>query len=180
MEKFQCSEEILGTSNLSVNVSAESKKIGKQSQEKALYPFEVMYEGLERSWVSLEDKKPLGVIFENHLVTFRVSPTRMNWHEAMAYCQSIKIGGNACSAGKIKFWEKLVWNEKGELFDDLYKQLSAESLKDKVFWSSSECDSPNNLAWMWMYVHDDWGYGDKDFTFGLYVCPVLDLSKLSL
>lgn len=180
MEKFQCSEEILGTSNLSVNVSAESKKTGKQSRKKALYPFEVMYEGLERSWVPLEDKKPLGVIFENHLVTFPVSSVRMDWYNAMIYCQSIKIEGHACSAGKIKFWEKLVWNEKNKLFDDLYKQLSGSSLMDKPFWSSSEVEVSKGLVWIWMYVHDDWGCGNKDFTFGLYVCPVLDLTELSL
>lgn len=42
------------------------------------FHFEVMYEGMVRSWVPLEGKKPLGVIFEDYLITLKDSPVKLN------------------------------------------------------------------------------------------------------
>lgn len=70
------------------------------------FPFEVMYEGMVRSWVPLEGKKPLGVIFENYLITLKDSPVKLNWDEAQDYCRGVEIEGHTCTAGWIIFWKE--------------------------------------------------------------------------
>ena len=70
------------------------------------FPFEVMYEGMVRSWVPLEGKKPLGVIFENYLITLKDSPVKLNWDEAHDYCRGVEIEGHTCTAGWIIFWKE--------------------------------------------------------------------------
>lgn len=73
-------------------VASDVSVVGASSKEnEERFPFEVMYEGMVRSWVPLEGKKPLGVIFENHLITLHDSPREMTWREAVKYCREIKI-----------------------------------------------------------------------------------------
>lgn len=132
-----------------VQYCAEEKKnssAGSSLDEKK-FPFEVMYEGMIRSWVLLKGKKPLGVVFEKHLITLYDSPEAMRWKEAMEYCQKVKIEGCACDAGKIEFWDKLVKlsEQRKQAFDELMVRLGGEpvALSKKWFWSSSYCYNGN-------------------------------------
>lgn len=155
----------------------EKKRIKNPAQK---FSFEVMYEGMVRSRIPLEGKKPLGVIFENHLITLYDSPNEMDWEEARAYCQSVKITDYSCFAGKIEFWIKLFdGNEKADVkvnaLDELLVSLGGESLAYCIRWSASECNSDE--AWDWGASLGDWFPRSKDFRY--YVRPVLDLSELS-
>lgn len=153
-----------------------------QGQEKK-FAFEVMYEGMVRSWVPLEGKQPLGVIFKNHLITLHDSSRMMEWEHALGYCQEIKIEGYACSAGKFRFWKKLVNLSKRQkrMLDDLLVSLGGDTLavQGKWYWSSSEYDGYH--AWVFCtLIGADWGGVDYRNKYGNYVVhPVLDLSELS-
>ena len=160
------------------------KKKSEVSDSVQTFPFEVMYEGMVRSWVLLEGKKPLGVIFENHLITLKDSPDELNWHKAKDYCQSINIDGHVCSAGEIEFWERVVNSpeEQKEAFDNLLISLGGTVLKGKWRWSSSEYG--NYRAWVFCTNFGvspagvDWY--KKDGNYSNVVRPVLDLTRLSL
>ena len=168
-------------------VASDVSVVGASSKEnEERFPFEVMYEGMVRSWVPLEGKEPLGVIFENHLITLHDSSRTMPWRKAMEYCREIKIEGHACSAGKIEFWKKVMNSreEQKKALDNLLISLGGEALVRKWFWSSSEYSS----GYAWFFCTDsNYGakqggvvYYSKDYTVKRVVRPVLDLSKLSL
>ncbi len=154
----------------------ESLSTGSSLDERR-FPFEVMYEGMIRSWVPLEGKKPLGVVFEKHLITLHNSPEAMTWEKAMEYCKEIQIEGCACDAGEIEFWDKLVKlsEQQKQAFDELMVRLGGEpiALSKKWFWSSS--DYINDYGYWVVYPvsggTDLWGYYDNT-----YVRPVLALS----
>ena len=149
------------------------------SLEEERFPFEVMYEGMVRSWSPLKGKKPLGVIFENHLVTLHDSPEAMIWKKAMEYCQ-VEIEGCACDAGEIEFWDKLVKlsEQQKQAFDELMVRLGGEpiALSDEWFWSSSFDYYDTNYNYYWIVnpvsgdTNDGWEYAN------FYVRPVLALS----
>ena len=168
-------------------VASDISVVGVSSKEnEERFPFEVMYEGMVRSWVPLEGKKLLGVIFENHLITLHNSPREIPWREAVKYCREIKIEGHACSAGKIEFWKKVMNSreEQKKALDNLLISLGGEALVRKWFWSSSEYSS----GYAWIFCTDSNGgarqggvyYSLKVNTNKRVVRPVLDLSKLSL
>jgi len=182
---LQQAKELLESANLTVNDLVQycaEKKMAKKEAPVREFAFEVMYEGLERSWIPLEGKKPLGVIFENHLITLKDSPDEVSWYKAMDYCQSVKIDGHFCSAGSIKFWEKLLKTsqEQKEALDNLLISLGGAGLKEEWRWSSSELSS--SYAWVFCtYGGAGWGgvnYRSKG-NYGV-VRPVLDLTDLSL
>ena len=147
-----------------------------QGQEKK-FAFEVMYEGMVRSWVPLEGKQPLGVIFKNHLITLHDSSRMMEWEHALGYCQEIKIEGYACSAGKFRFWKKLVNLSKRQkrMLDDLLVSLGGDTLavQGKWYWSSSEYDLSS--AWIFCTGNGRNGvnYSRKSDTVERYVRPVI-------
>ena len=180
-----------------VKYCAEEKKKPSAGSSLKEFPFEVMYEGMVRSWVPLKGKKPLGVIFENHLITLYDSPETMVWEYAMVYCEEIKIEacagikfwdklaslwgqqkkvfiGGSCEAGKIEFWKKLVaLSEPQKLaFDKLMVWLGGEpiALSEKRFWSSSYYGTGSNMARRHWLINLDNSYEDA------YVRPVLALS----
>ncbi len=173
---LQQAKELLESANLTVDDLVQYCEKG--------FPFEVMYEGMVRSWVSLEGKKPLGVIFENHLITLKDSPDKVDWYKAKDYCRSVKIDGHACSVGKLRFWKKLVnssWKQK-EALDCLLIRLGGTALGVKRRWSSSEYDTYG----AWVFCTDTGaGQGGVSFYSKYYdnrnfvVRPVLDLSDLS-
>ena len=108
-----------------------------------VFPFEVLYEGLVRSWVPLKGQKPLGVIYENHLITLYYSPEPMRWNEAMEYCKSIKFGDHSCSAGTRVFWENLYKSKKIYLIDELLTYLGGDNIDISVrFWTETDCPYP--------------------------------------
>ncbi|MDO5386854.1 MAG: hypothetical protein Q4F75_06235, partial [Pseudomonadota bacterium] len=145
------------------------------------YDYPVLYSDgtISKAQCDMIGRKLLGVVFENHLITLKDSPDYVNWHEAMEYCQKIKIFGQSCEAGKIEFWKKYRKHQK-EL-NRLLKSVGGESLKSyKRYWASSEYSY--NFAWYFCTDRDtyycgvDYDYEDDTYT----VRPVLDLSKVSL
>ena len=165
-------------------VASDVSVVGVSSKEnEERFPFEVMYEGMVRSWVPLEGKKPLGVIFENHLITLHDSSRTVPWREVVKYCREIKIEGHACSAGKIGFWKKVMSSceEQKKALDNLLISLGGDTIvvQGKWYWSSSEYDGYH--AWVFCtLIGADWGGVDYRNKYGNYVVhPVLDLSELS-
>ena len=155
-----------------------------QGQEKK-FAFEVMYEGMVRSWVPLEGKKPLGVIFKNHLITLHDSSRMMEWEHALGYCQEIKIEGYACSAGKFRFWKKLVNLSKRQkrMLDDLLVSLGGDTLavQGKWYWSSSQHSFKFDDAWLFCTADgaNQGGVVCYSKDGGCIARPVLNLSELS-
>ncbi|MDO5386507.1 MAG: hypothetical protein Q4F75_04470 [Pseudomonadota bacterium] len=190
MEKekiFQQAKELLDGANLTVTEFVQyctEKKVKEVVDSAKEFPFEVMYEGLVRSWVPLEGKKPLGVIFENHLITLKSSPETMNWYNAMKYCQGVEVGGRFCNAGEIGFWKKLVnlSEQQKKMLDDLLIYLGGTGLKGKWYWSSSEDDDYYALIFC---TDSGVNFGGVNYNLKKYgssslvVRPVLDLSDLS-
>ena len=165
-------------------VASDVSVVGVSSKEnEERFPFEVMYEGMVRSWVPLEGKKPLGVIFENHLITLHDSSRTVPWREVVKYCREIKIEGHACSAGKIGFWKKVMSSceEQKKALDNLLISLGGDTIvvQGKWYWSSSEYDGYH--AWVFCtLIGADWGGVDYRNKYGNYVVhPVLDLSEFS-
>ena len=74
-------------------------------------------------------RKPLGIVFENHLITLKDSSKRMNWYEAMDYCKSVKIFGQSCEAGTIEFWRKYLIEEESYFINKTLLSLEGKRLK---------------------------------------------------
>ncbi|MDO5385699.1 MAG: hypothetical protein Q4F75_00315 [Pseudomonadota bacterium] len=144
------------------------------------FAFDVMYENLECSKIPLTGQKPVGIIFGSHLITLNDSPSAMNWEAAMDYCHNIKIGGYACSAGNVVFWQELMSDKKKRLLDILLLRCRGEALGRMWRWTLSEYDrkhaykfSPQSTFPFSLDFKDNGCHGN-------YVRPVLDLENLSL
>lgn len=145
------------------------------------YPYPVLYSDgiISNAICDRIGRKPLGIIFENHLITLRDSSKEMDWDDAMDYCQSVKIFGQSCEAGTIEFWEKLICEKGGCNINKTLLSLEGKRLKPyEWYWSSSEYDN----LFVWAFCTGagasqdgvDWDYKDDHFA----VRPVLDFSKL--
>ena len=120
-------------------------------------------------------RKPLGVIFENHLITLRDSSKEMDWYEAMDYCKNVKIFGQSCEAGTIEFWKKLICEKGGCNINKTLFYLIGERIKTKRKYWSAHGDITLG-AWSFCLAPGDEYYDNK---FNRYaVRPVLDFSKL--
>ncbi len=92
-------------------------------------------------------RKPLGVVFENHLITLRASSKRMKWDEAMDYCKSVKIFGQSCEAGTIEFWKKCIGKKKSKAINKMLASLGGKRIKTKrKYWSSSKLSSLHGFS----------------------------------
>ena len=113
------------------------------------FPFEVMYEGMVRSWVPLEGKKPLGVIFENYLITLKDSPVKLNWDEAQDYCRGVEIEGHTCTAGWIIFWKRVgrIPEKQRDELDNLLINLGGMALTGNWRWSRSKGNGSLQNGW---------------------------------
>ena len=123
-------------------------------------------------------RKPLGIIFENHLITLRDSSKRMKWDEAMDYCRNTKVFGQSCEAGTIEFWKKCIGKKKSKAINKMLASLGGKSIKPERHWSSSKCSSYG--AWYFWTANGN-GYDSVDWNFKdrhIIVRPVLDFSKL--
>lgn len=123
-------------------------------------------------------RKPLGIIFENHLITLRDSSKRMKWDEAMDYCKSIKIFGQSCEAGTIEFWKKCIGKKKSKAINKMLASLGGKRIKPERHWSSSKLSSYG--AWCFWTGNGD-GYNSVELDYKdrhIIVRPVLDFSKL--
>lgn len=122
-------------------------------------------------------RKPLGIIFENHLITLKDSPDHVNWYEAREYCKKIKIFGQSCDAGTLNFWEKYKMYQK-EL-NTLLKSVGGKSLNShKRYWASSEYS--NYRAWVFCTSGSggvDYNLKDSNNSSNV-VRPVLDFNNL--
>ena len=132
---LQSIKEALDGAGLSVNDVVEYYNSIKKANPQKL-DLEVMYEGMVRSSIILEGKKPLGVVLHNHLVLLHDSPEQMNWLEAMDYCLNIEFDGKPCSAGEIEFWISMQADELNKL-DDTLEKLGGTPLGTKKRWSTS-------------------------------------------
>ena len=120
-------------------------------------------------------RKPLGIIFENHLITLRDSSKRMKWYEAMDYCKSVKIFGQSCEAGTIEFWKKCIGKKKSKAINKMLASLGGKRIKTKRKYWSAHGDITLG-AWSFCLAPGDEYYDNK---FNRYaVRPVLDFSKL--
>ncbi len=120
-------------------------------------------------------RTPLGVIFENHLITMKDAPYDMTWTEAQEYCKSIKLLGKECEAGAVEFWNNLDKQIKGNI-DAIFSSLGGEVLGKYLCWTST--DYGNDRYFAARYWSGCINNCSKDKTLG--VRPVLDLSKVSL
>lgn len=150
---------------------------------KSRYAYPVMYaDGMvSRLKCDRIGRVPLGVIFENHLITLEDSPTKMLWNEAMAYCRSLQVLGHECDGGHIDFWEKVVNLESNEqrALDTLLVKLGGKVLGRKWRWSESEYDYFD--AWIFLCVLREFDVNLKNSNYSGYVVrPVLDMSKVSV
>lgn len=132
---LQSIKEALDEAGLSVNDLVEYYNSIKKANPQKL-DLEVMYEGMVRSSIILEGKKPLGVVLHNHLVLLHDSPEQMNWLEAMDYCLNIEFDGKPCSAYSIEFWLGMQADELNKL-DDTLEKLGGTPLGTKKRWSTS-------------------------------------------
>lgn len=123
---------------------------------------------------------PLGVIFENHLITLKDSPQKMTWQEAQAYCQSIKIMNRSCEAGTRSFWEEYMHIRDNMAVSEILVSLGGEAIKpEEKSWASSEASFDGELAWVWYYACYGLELNVKDKH--LYnVRPIIELAKTSL
>lgn len=130
----------------------KERKISERKSQQE-FPFEVMHDGLVRSWVPLEGKKPLGIIFDDTLIAlkdFFVFNSTFLWDEAnwLQDCSYARVEIYACTAGEISFWKKLICNpQKQKALDDLLVQLGGEPIAGKWYWSTSPYDVDKAFAW---------------------------------
>lgn len=132
-------------------------------ERKCYYEYPVLYSDgvITNAKCERIGRKPLGIIFENHLITLKDSPDHVNWYEAREYCKKIKIFGQSCDAGTLNFWEKYKMYQK-EL-NRLLKSVGGKSLNShKRYWASSEYN--NFYAWV---------FNDR-----YAIRPVLDFNNL--
>ncbi|MDO5386397.1 MAG: hypothetical protein Q4F75_03900 [Pseudomonadota bacterium] len=144
------------------------------------YQYPVLYSDGTISKAECErvGRTPLGVIFENHVVTLHGSYRKMKWYKASQYCKNIKILGQPCEGGHMNFWTKYL--EQKQILDAILKSLGGNSLKlRKGYWTSAEYGG--YCAWAFGRT-DDKGqnhYLKKNFE-KYHVRPVLDLAKTLL
>ena len=144
------------------------------------YPYPVLYSDgvISNAICDKIGRKPLGIIFENHLITLRDSSKRMKWYEAMDYCKSIKIFGQSCEAGTIEFWKKCIGKKKSKAINKMLASLGGKRIKPEKHWSSSKLSSYG--AWCFWTGNGD-GYNSVELDYKdrhIIVRPVLDFSKL--
>ena len=137
------------------------------------YPFKIVYEGMFGSWKPISDKKPLGVICEDYLVTLHDSPVPMTWRRAMAYCENFTVEGIPTTAGDKKFWGKIIRNREEDELSNLLISLGGDGLRfDRSLWCANEFD--NGQAFYYnRCLFCDLGLASKRKCF--YVRPVLNL-----
>lgn len=138
------------------------------------YAYPVMYDDGTISTLKKDKigRTPLGIIFENHLITMKNSPYRMPWTEAMNYCKSIKLLGEECEAGTVEFWNNLAQKIEDNM-NAIFSSLGGNVLGNNLCWTSTDYGNDNHFKARYWY--NGIGGCSKDKT--LSVRPVLDLSK---
>lgn len=123
--------------------------------------------------------KPLGVIFENHLITLYDAPKEMIWEKAMGYCKNIEILGYKCEAGKIDFWNKFFDGEQLAVNNILISLKGSPIKYTTLYWTSY--DGGASICGFFIGSFNGViNHYRKEFLGKFAVRPVLDLSKVSL
>lgn len=145
--------------------------------QKSRFSYPVMYNDGTVSTMECNKigRTPIGVVFENHLLSLKVSQNEMPWKEAQEYCKNITLLGKECEAGAVEFWNNLDKQIKGNI-DAIFSSLGGEVLGKYLCWTST--DYGNDRYFAARYWSDCINNCSKDKTLG--VRPVLDLSKVSL
>lgn len=141
------------------------------------YAYPVMYADGTISTLKSDKagRMPLGVIFENHLISMKDSSDYMPWTEAQEYCKSVKLLGEGCEAGTAKFWNNLNEQIKSNI-NAIFSSLGGEILGVHLCWTSTDYGNDNHFKARYWYN----GIGGRSKDELHSVRPVLDLSKVSL
>ncbi len=139
------------------------------------YPFKIVYEGMLGSWKPIPDKKPLGVICEDYLVTLHDSPVPMTWRRAMAYCENFTVEGIPATAGDKSFFSKIILNREQDGLSNLLIRLGGDGLRfDRSLWCENEFDKDQAVYYN-RCLFCDLGLASKHKL--LYVRPVFNLKR---
>lgn len=136
------------------------------------YQYPVMYDDGTVSKMKCDrvGHTPLGIIFENHLMSLKISQNKMSWDRAMEYCKSVKLLGRECEAGSTEFWDKFRDRKK-----ELIKIFSSLGIKSSALCKSYWTYEKEERYAASVSIHDqeiDWiEQYRKSYAF-----PVLDLS----
>ena len=151
--------------------------------QKSRFAYPVMYDDGTISYAICDriGRKPLGVVFENHLITLRASSKQRQWIDAIDYCKRIKVFGQSCEAGALKFWEKFTF-EKCKMLNKTLFLLGGKRINlNSEYWSSTEHNIYNIWVMSFFEYHDLLGSTIcSRESLGPCVCPVLNLRKLPL
>lgn len=107
--------------------------------QKSCFPYPVMYTDgtVSKQKSDKIGRTPLGVIFENHLITMKISSDKMTWPEAMEYCKGIKLLGRECEAGSMVFWNKCL--AQREKIKKIFSSLEKKQFESSVWcWTSGK------------------------------------------
>ena len=144
-----------------------------------LYPVLYSDRTISKAQCDRIGRKPLGIVFENHLITLKDSPQEMRWFDAMIYCRDIKIFEQPCEAGALEFWSKSICEKESNFINKTLLSLGGKPLKvHEWYWSSSEF---NRYGAGFFCTNDGASQGCVDFEYKddhFAVRPVLDFSKL--
>mgnify|MGYP007000483745 CR=1 FL=1 len=145
--------------------------------QKSRFSYPVMYDDGTVSTMECDKigRTPIGVVFENHLLSLKVSQNEMPWKEALEYCKSIKLLGKGCEAGTAKFWNNLNEQIKSNI-NAIFSSLGGEILGVHLCWTSTDYGNDNHFKARYWYN----GIGGRSKDELHSVRPVLDLSKVSL
>lgn len=141
--------------------------------QKSRFAYPVMYDDGTVSTMKCDKigRTPIGVIFEKHLLSLKISQNKMPWNEAMEYCKSVALLGKECEAGTIGLWNK-IRDRKTEL-DKIFSSLGVK-IPDRLFWTSERSSKEAAGFWLHYGIYGGVSWDEEDEKYGAF--PILDLS----
>lgn len=129
------------------------KKFNDFSKSSVKFPFEVVYEEGIVTKKFVEDKKPLGVIFNKCLivledVTQGGLPFYLNWRQTTEHCKNVRAG---MDGGKKAFWDDLFQKNQFDRVNEVITALGGSPLKRKAWYWTGENLADEETAWAWCY-----------------------------
>lgn len=149
--------------------------------------FDVLYDGGIRSKQFLSDRKPLGVVWGDYVISLKNSSIPMSWDEAVRFCDNRKMNGLGMEPGDIEFWKSFINKKPLTLLNALFEYLGGEPmLQGCWYWTSSlaGCSGGYGMAFCLlaeetiMRFNGYCSYSADDFERPNYVRPVLSVLKL--
>lgn len=138
------------------------------------YEYPVVYDDGKVSTLKSDKigRTPLGVVFENHLISMNAYVTPMLWKDAIKYCKSIKLLGEEGELGTVEFWKKIT-DTKAKVLSEIFSSLGGEILTEGMYWTSIVTSYPQ-----YWYSGEVRATNYKEW-YQYNFRPVLDLSKVS-